>query len=133
VLLAHLQEGRVQPDIGVGPLKLAAAEALYFGIQLLTQAADLALADAFQAQRLDQVIHAARTDTLDVGFPNRGHQRALRPLARLQQRGEEAAITYPGHLQLKAAHSCVPAPLPVAAYFGEDVWLFRLMPNTRFG
>ena len=57
-VLAHLHEGGVQPHVRVGPGQRAGAEALHLRVQLLAQAADLALADALQPQRLDQVVHA---------------------------------------------------------------------------
>jgi hypothetical protein len=46
VVLPHFQKGGVYPNVGVGPIELTGAEALHFGIQLFTQAADLALRDA---------------------------------------------------------------------------------------
>ena len=107
-VLAHLDEGGVQPDVGVGPVERAGAEALHLGVQLGAQPADLALADPLQPQRLDQVVHPPRRDALHVGLLHHRHQRPLRPRARLQQRGEVAAVAHPRHPQLDRAHPRVP-------------------------
>ncbi len=58
-ILADLKEGRVQPDIRIRPGQRPRAKALDDGVEVLTQPADLALADAVDPERLDQVVHPA--------------------------------------------------------------------------
>jgi hypothetical protein len=117
VVLPDFQKGRVQPDIRVVTLELARAEALHLRIQLLTQAADLALRNAVQPEGFDQVIHPACAHPLHVGLAHGRHQRPLSSLARLQQAWEEAAVAYARHAQLERAHPRIPVAVAVAIAF----------------
>ena len=83
-VVAHLDEGRVQPDVGVGPGEPPGAEALHLLVQGLAHPRDLALGDPLQAQRLHQLVHPPGGDALHVGLLDDGHQRPLRPPAGLQ-------------------------------------------------
>jgi site-specific DNA recombinase len=110
---AHLDERGVQPHVRVRPGERPRAEAGDLGVQLLAEAADLALADAGHPQRLDQLVHAARRDALHVRLLHHRQQRPLGPPPRLQQAGEEAPIPHPRHRQLDRPHPRVPLPLAV--------------------
>src|SRR5260221_5345116 len=110
-----LDEGRVQPDVGVsGALEWTAPEAFPLLVELLTERRDLALAHALQPERLHDSIDAPGGDALHVRLLHRSHQRPLRPAARFEQAGEIAAIAHARHAQADAAHPRVPLPLAVA-------------------
>jgi len=67
--LAHLHVGGVDPEIGPVALDRALEEGADALVDLLAQAADLALGDAGHAQRLDQLVDRAGRDALHVGPP----------------------------------------------------------------
>jgi hypothetical protein len=75
--LAHLQVGRVDPQIGPVAFKRAAQEGFYLLVDLLSLA-DLALGDAGHAHGLDQIIDRAGRDAVYVGFLHHCGQRLLR-------------------------------------------------------
>jgi len=83
-------------------------------VELDAQPRDLALGDAGHAECLDQVIHGARGDTLDVGLLDHRRQRLLGRPAGLQELGEVAALAQLRDLQLDAAGAGVPHPLSIA-------------------
>jgi hypothetical protein len=65
--LAHLQVRRVEPQVGIALVgERSAAEALDLGVQRRAHAADLALAERRDPERLDEVLHPACRDTVDV-------------------------------------------------------------------
>ena len=97
MLMAHFEEGRVQRAVRVRSVQLARAEALHFGIQGLTHAADLAFGDATHAQRFDQVIDSPRTDALYVRFLDDGDECPLTTSSWLEQRRVVAAVAHPRH------------------------------------
>ena len=76
--LAHLQVGRVDPQIGPVAFNRATQEGFYFLVDLLAQSADLALGDAGHAHGLDQIIDRVGRDAVYVGFLHHCGQRLLR-------------------------------------------------------
>src|SRR5437763_13528515 len=114
MIVANFDERRVQPHKRVRTLEFALTEALDLGVQLLAQPTDLASGYTVQAERLNQVVDAARTHSLDVRLAHHGHQGALRPLARLQQTRKVAAVAHPWHLEIERANPRVPCPVAIA-------------------
>ena len=112
-ILPHLEVGRIEPHIRVGPGQRAGAEARDLRVQLLAEARHLALADPVHPERLHQVVDPAGGDALHVGLLHHRRQRPLGPLARLQQAREVAAVAHPRHLQVDGAHPRVPLPLAI--------------------
>src|SRR5579864_956851 len=66
MLLPDLHEGGVKLNVRVSAIQFARAKAVDFGVQCLTQSADLALRHPRHAKRLDQVVHSAGTDPIHV-------------------------------------------------------------------
>ena len=110
----RLHVGRVQPDIGPFPLDRPAQEALHPFVDLAAQPGDLALADPLHPHGLDQIIHRAGRDTLDVSFLDHRGERLLGRASRLQERGEIAAFPELRDLQLDRADARLPGPLAIA-------------------
>src|SRR5690606_2514335 len=65
----------------------AVAELGHLLVQLLADAGDLTLADAFQAQGLHQVVHLPGADAVDVSLLDDGQQGPFGPPAWLQEAG----------------------------------------------
>ena len=110
-VVPHLDEGGVQPHVGIGVGQRPAPEALDLRVQLGAEAADLALADPLQPQGLDQLVHPPRRDPAHVRLLHHRHQRPLGPRARLQQAREVAPVPHPRHPQPDRPHPRVPGPL----------------------
>src|SRR5205085_9450925 len=75
--LPRLDVGRVDPQVRPVTFDLAVQECAHTLVELPAQPADLALGDARHAQGLDQVVHRARGDALDVGLLDHRSQRFL--------------------------------------------------------
>ena len=74
--LADLDVGGIEPQVGVGLAgERATAEGLDLGIERGADAAHLALADAGDAEGLDEVLHAAGRDAQDVGLADDREER----------------------------------------------------------
>ena len=112
--LAHLHVGRVDPEIGPVALDRPLEEGPHALVDLLAQAADLALGDAGHAQRLDQLVDRAGRDALDVGFLDHRRQRLLGHPARLQEAREVAALPQLGDAQLDRPGAGLPVPVAIA-------------------
>src|SRR5664280_1287046 len=112
--LACLDVGRVDPQVRPVAFDLAIQEGADPLVELAAQPADLALGDAAHAERLDQLIHRAGGDALDVGLLNHGGEGLLGRAPRLQELGEVAALAQLGDLQLDTAGARVPRSLAVA-------------------
>src|SRR3954469_9361118 len=113
-VLAHLDERAIQPHVRIRSLERARAEALHLPIEFGAQPADLALADAVHAERLHQVVDAARRDALHVRFLDHRDQCLLCASSGLEQAGEEASVPGTRTLELDRADARVPWPLAVA-------------------
>src|SRR5713226_3312930 len=114
VIAPCLDVGGVEPDIGPLALDRATEEGLYPLVDLAAQPRDLALADAVQAHRLDQVIDRARRDALDVGFLDDRGQRLLGEAAGLEKGREVAAPAQLRDAQLDGAGTGLPVAVAVA-------------------
>jgi len=79
-------------------------------VQLLADAGDLTLADAFQAQGLHQVVHLPGADAVDVSLLDDGQQGPFGPPAWLQEAGEVAPLPQPRDSQRNGADPGVPVP-----------------------
>src|SRR5690606_11127273 len=69
----------IQPHVGVLPVQGAVAELGHLLVQLLADAGDLTLADAFQAQGLNQVVHLPGADAVAVSLLDDGQQGPFGP------------------------------------------------------
>jgi hypothetical protein len=87
-----------------------------FGVQVLAERRDRALADALQAERLHQLIDPSGRDALHVRLLDDRHQRPLCAPAWLEETGKITPIAHSGYLQGDAADACVPPAVtgPVA-------------------
>ncbi len=110
----HLEVRGVDPQIPVLARQRARAERGDDGIELATDARDLRLGDAIQAERLHQVIDFPRRDAVHVRFLHHGQQRVLGPPAGLQQRGEIRPGADFGDRQLDGPHPRIPRPRAAA-------------------
>ena len=119
--LAHLQIGRIQPEIGPVTLQRPVEEALDLVVDLPAQPGDLALGDAGHAHGLHQVVDRAGRHALDVGLLDHRRQRLLRHPPRLQEAGEVAPLPQLRDLQRDRAGPGLPAPLAVAVAVGEPI------------
>ena len=89
--LAGLHIGGIHPQVGPVTFDRAAQEGAHTLVEFTAQARDLALGDAGHPQRLDQVVHRAGGDALDVGFLDDGGQRFLGGAPGLQEFREVGA------------------------------------------
>ena len=83
-------------------------------VELLADPRDLRLGDALDAHRSGDLIDPPGGHALHIAGHDHAGQRPLGPPARLQDRGEEAAGTQLGDLQLDRADPGVPVAGPVA-------------------
>ncbi len=87
--VADLLDLRVQPQVRVAALERPVAERLHLFVQAGADPRHLALGDP-QPERLDDLVDLTGRDAGDIGLLHHRHERLLRPLARLQERGEVA-------------------------------------------
>ena len=97
---AHLQVGRIQPQIGPVAFERTFQEGLHALVDFLAQFRDPALRDAGKPHRLRDFVDPARRHPADPGLLDDGDQRLFRRLARLQERREVAAGPSFGILRL---------------------------------
>jgi hypothetical protein len=112
--LAHLQVGRVNPEIGPITFEGTLEEGQDPLVDLSAQAADLALGDAGHAERLDQLIDAAGRDAVHVGLLDHRREGLLSHPARLQEAWEVAALPELGDAQLDRPGARLPNAIAVA-------------------
>jgi len=118
--LAHLEVGGIQPQVGVALAdQRAGAEGLDLGVERGAHARHLALGDAVDAQRPDQVVDAAGADAAEVGLLDDGQQRPLGAPPRLEQAREVGPVAHPRDGQRHAADAGVPAPLAIPVAVGQ--------------
>ena len=96
VVTPDFDVGGIEPDIRPIAFDRPVEEGVHTLIDLAAQAGDLAFADAFHAERLDQVIDGAGRDALDVGFLDHCRQRLLGHAAGLQKAWKIAAVAQLG-------------------------------------
>ncbi len=118
--LTHLEVRGVEPQVRVrGVTQRPAAERLDLGVERRADAADLALADALDAQGADEVVDTPRGHARHVRLLDHGEQRALGSSPRLQQAREVRAVADSWDRELDGAHAGVPAPIAVPVATGE--------------
>jgi len=118
---ADLHIRRVQPDEGPVALQRPVQKGLHALIDVLAQAADLALRDAGHAHGLDQVVDGTRRDARHVGLLDHRDQRLLRRAPRLQEGREVGALAQLGDAQIDGAGPRLPGPLAVAVALGQPL------------
>ena len=129
--LAHLHVGCVDPQIRPVALDWPIEEGLYANIDLLAQAAHLALRDAAHAHGLDQIVDRAGRDALDVGLLDHRGQGLLGHPPRLEEAREVAALAQLGDTQLDRASSRLPVAVAVAVTLHQPVRALRAMGRPR--
>ena len=111
---AHLQVGRIQPQIGPVAFERTFQEGLHALVDFLAQFRDLALRDAGKPHRLRDFVDPARRHPADPGLLDDGDQRLFRRLARLQERREVAAGPQLRDLEIERAKPRVKRAVAVA-------------------
>ena len=130
-VLADLHVGGVDPQVGPLALDGAVKEGFDPLVDLLAEAADLALRDPAHAHRLDQVVHRAGRDALDVGLLDDSRQRLLGHPPRLQEAGEGAALAELGDAKLDGTGPRLPVPVAVAVALGQPQRALLAMRRSR--
>ena len=128
---AHLQIGRVEPDIGPVAFDRAAEEGFDLLVDLLAQPADLALGDAVQAHRLNEVVDRAGRDALDVGLLHDRRDGLLRHPPRLEKAREIAALAQLGNAQLHRSGARLPVAVAVAVALSQAIGRTFAMRRAR--
>ena len=113
-VLAHLDAGGVEPDIGPVALQRAVEEGGDLAVDFGAQAADLAFRDAGHAHGLDQIVDRPCRDALDIGFPDDGGQRLFRHPAGLREARQIAALAQAWDAQRHRPCPGLPVALAVA-------------------
>jgi hypothetical protein len=88
------------------------------------------LGDAAHAERLDQIVHRARGDALDVGFLDDGRKRLLGHASRLQEAGKARALPELRNAQLDRAGARLPIALTVAIALGQTLGALLAQSGT---
>ena len=128
--LADLQVGGVDPQIRPGALDRPAQEGVHPLVDLLAQAADLALRHPGRAHRLDEIVDSPRRDPVHVGLLDYGRERLLGGAPGLEEGGEVGALAELGDGQVDPAGPRLPAPLAVAIPVFEAVGAARAGRRT---
>ena len=95
------------------------AERLHLGIERRADAADLALRERGDAERLDQILHAAGRDTQHVRLLDHREEGPLGAPTGLEEAREVAAVADAGDGQIDRAGPRVPAPLAIPVAVGQ--------------
>ena len=117
-VLPDLLEGGVQEEVWELAIEAPGAEGVDLSVELLADPADLVLGDAFDAERLGEVVDCPRRDAVDVGLLDHREQRSLVPAPRFQEAREVGALAELRDLQLQGADAGVPFPLSIAIAVG---------------
>jgi len=131
--LARLHVGRVDPEIRPVALDRAGEEGLDLVVDLFAQPADLALGDAAAAHRLDEVVHRAGGDSLDVGLLDHRCERLLGQPAGLQEPREVRPLAQLGDAQLDRPGPGLPVPVPVAVALDQPLGALLAMGRPGQG
>lgn len=83
-------------------------------VDLGAEAADLALRHAACAHRLDQIVHRARRDTVDIGLLDHCNQGLLRRAAGLEEAWKVTALAQPRDLQRDPTRTGIPVTVAVS-------------------
>ena len=95
------------------------AEGVHLGVEDGADAADLALRERGNPERLHQILHPAGRDPQHIGLLDHREEGPLGPSPRFEQRGEVAPVAHARNGQLDGAHTGVPASLAVAVAAGQ--------------
>jgi hypothetical protein len=117
--LAHLEVGRVEPEIGPRALQRTVEEILHPLIDVLAQLRHRALGDAGEPHRLHQFVHPPGRDATDPGFLDDGDQGLLRGPAGLQEAGKIRALPELRHPQVQRAQPGLKLAVAIAVAPGE--------------
>ena len=126
--LAHLEVGRIQPDIRPLAGERTVQELANALIDVLAQLRDGALRDAAQPHRLHQFVNAAGGDTADPRLLNDGDQCLLRGLAGLEEAGKVTALPQLRHPKVQRAQTGVESALSIPVTPGR-AFAAALMPT----
>src|SRR5450759_3003220 len=77
-----------QEEVGILPMRAPGAERVRPEYRAPADPADLVVRDAFDAQRLREVIDSSRGDAMDIGLLNHREQRSLVSATRLKRTGK---------------------------------------------
>src|SRR5579883_197118 len=130
VIAADFDVSRVEPDIGPIAFERPIEKGFDPRVDLLAQAADLALGDACSAHRLDQVVDGTCRDPLDIGLLDHRRQRLLGHAARLQETREVGALAQLGNAQLHRSGARLPVAIAVAVALRQPVRRALAMPGA---
>ncbi len=106
--------GGIQPEIRPVALDRPAQEGLHPLVDLDTEPRDLRFADPFHAHRLDQLIHRAGRDALDISFLDHRGQRLLAHPAWFEEAGEVAAAAQLRDAEFDRAGPGLPVAIAIA-------------------
>jgi hypothetical protein len=113
-VLAHLHVGGVGPQAGPLALDRPGEEGAHPRVDLLADAAHLALGDAREAHGPDRVVDGTGRDAVHVGLSDHRRQGALGRAARLRDGREVGALPELGDPEVDPSRPGVPRPLAVA-------------------
>jgi hypothetical protein len=119
--LAHLQVGRIQPDVGPLAGQRAVQELADALVDVLAQLRDRALRDAVQPHRLHQLVDAAGRDATNPRLLDDGNQRLLRGLAGIEEAREVAALPELRHPQVQPAQTGIESALSIPVAPGRAI------------
>ena len=100
-VLAHLQVGRVEPQVGPLPLDRPLQKGIHPDIDALAQLRYLALRDPAHPHRLHEIVHLAGRHALDPGLLDHRHQGLFGRPARLKETGEVRTLPQLRDLQIQ--------------------------------
>ena len=119
--VANLQVGGVEPEIRPIARDRSVEERIDPLVDVLAQLGDLALRDAAEPHRLDQLVDTPGRDAADPGFLDRRDQRLLGGLARLQEWRKVRTLAQLGDAQAQRAEPGIEAALAIAVAIVEPV------------
>src|SRR5512134_999487 len=124
VLTTRLHVGRVDPQVRPVAFEGPVEKGLHLAVDLRAQARDLALRNPAHAERLDQVVHRAHGNALDVGLLDHGSERLLGDAARLEKTGEVGALPQLRDAQLNSPGPRLPGAVAVAVALDKSLRAF---------
>ena len=112
--LAHLEVGRVEPEIRPLAGERALQEGVHPLVDVLAQLGHRRLRDAAHPHRLHQLVDPARTDAGDPSLLDDADQRLLHRLAGFEEAGEVGAGAQLRDLEVERAQPGIQAAVAVA-------------------
>src|SRR3954467_4588798 len=114
MIAAGFDVGGIEPQIRPIALDRPVQESLHPLVDLATEPRDLRLADPFHAHGLDQLIHRAGRNALDVGFLDHCGQCLLPHPAWFEEAREVTAAAQLGDAEFNAPGPGLPVAVAVA-------------------